>query len=454
MHRNQQSFPIQNVQVLKQQVLAWLRQFKEFAFLDSNDYYQRKQSPHHLHETQFNKRLQGKASLPQPPFLHYHRYDWLIGAGCRKKAMLPQGQTFQALQQFLDAQQDWVMGHFGYHLNKETEGTKDANQQTVAFRDAHFFVPEHLLELRGSTLTIHTFAEPETVYQEIRQCILKCGTPTIAQLHPRVRREEYLEVVQRIREHIREGDVYEMNYCVEFFAEEAHLDPFILYLELTGVSPTPFAAFYRLNEQFLLCSSMERFLMKQQQTLVSQPIKGTIRRGKDEAEDLEMQEHLLCDEKERAENVMIVDLVRNDLARSCRPGSVRVEELFGIYQFPQVHQMISSVCGELRDEVQPVEAIRAAFPMGSMTGAPKIMAMELIEELEATRRSLYSGAVGYFTPDQNFDFNVVIRSLLYDQQRKYLSVPVGSAITWDSVPEQEWEELLVKISGIRQLLSS
>jgi para-aminobenzoate synthetase component I len=213
---------------------------------------------------------------------------------------------------------------------------------------------------------------------------------------------------------------------------------------LNDLSRAPFAAFMRWKDRYLLSGSPERFLQKKGDILRSQPIKGTRRRGTTSAEDESIRAELAACEKDRAENVMIVDLVRNDLARNCLPGSVVVDELFGIHTFQTVHQMISTVRGTLRPDAHPMQALRDAFPMGSMTGAPKVRAMELIEHYERSRRGLYSGAVGYWTPGGDFDFNVVIRSLLYNAADRYLSYHVGGAIVYDSAGEQEYEECLLK----------
>jgi para-aminobenzoate synthetase component 1 len=161
----------------------------------------------------------------------------------------------------------------------------------------------------------------------------------------------------------------------------------------------------------------------------------------------------LQSEKEKAENLMIVDLVRNDLARSSKTGSVKVEELFGIYSFSQVHQMISTVSSQIKETTSAVEAIKNAFPMGSMTGAPKVMAMELIEKYENTKRGLYSGAIGYFAPNSDFDFNVVIRSIQYNESKQYLNFEVGSAITYDSDANLEYEECLLKAQAMMKALA-
>jgi para-aminobenzoate synthetase component 1 len=227
-----------------------------------------------------------------------------------------------------------------------------------------------------------------------------------------------------------------------------------VYADLLKKSPVPFGAFVKSNGCYLMCASPERFLKKTGNRMLSQPIKGTSKRGVNEAEDIALKQALLNSEKERAENLMIVDLVRNDLARSAKTGTVKVEELFGIYSFEQVHQMISTVSATLADGIHWVDALKYAFPMGSMTGAPKISAMHLIEQYERTARGLYSGAVGYITPEGDFDFNVVIRSLQYNSINQFLNFEVGGAITYDSIPEKEYEECLIKAGAILDTLSS
>ncbi|MFZ1496974.1 MAG: anthranilate synthase component I family protein [Saprospiraceae bacterium] len=290
----------------------------------------------------------------------------------------------------------------------------------------------------------------------IRQLTPTASSPILSdiQIQARVPKSEYLQNVAAIQQHIIEGDLYEMNYCQEFYAEQAEITPITLFEQLNNLTQSPFAAFYKNRQQYVLCASPERFIKKIGRKIISQPIKGTMRRGSSNAEDAWLQQALANSEKDRAENVMIVDLVRNDFARSCQSGSVQVEELFGIYTFRQVHQMISTISGTLRKNVSWVTAIRNAFPMGSMTGAPKVMAMQLIEQYEASKRGLYSGAIGYITPRGNFDFNVVIRSLLYNAANRYLSFQVGGAIVYDSEPEKEYEECLLKASAIMRVLQN
>lgn len=195
-------------------------------------------------------------------------------------------------------------------------------------------------------------------------------------------------------------------------------------------------------------------MAKRGNKLISQPIKGTAKRGVNEVEDEALKQELRTQAKELQENVMIVDLVRNDLTRSAKQGTVKTEELYTIHSFKQVHQMISTVVCELRDDIGAVEAIKNTFPMGSMTGAPKFSAMQLMEQYELTKRGVYSGAIGYFDPDNDFDFNVVIRSLLYNSAENYLSFHAGSAITYHADPEKEYDECLLKAKAIMEVLGA
>ncbi|RZK35672.1 MAG: anthranilate synthase component I family protein, partial [Hymenobacter sp.] len=263
-----------------------------------------------------------------------------------------------------------------------------------------------------------------------------------------------LRAVEHVREDILNGEVYELNLCQEFYAEGVALDPVAAFWRLNAASPAPYAGFLRHHDHYLLCASPECFLTKQQKSITSQPIKGTRRRGATPAADEQQRLALLHDEKERAENLMIVDLVRNDLARVARTGTVHVPELFGTYGFRHVWQLISTVQAELRPGVNLADILRATFPMGSMTGAPKVRAMQLIEHYEASRRGLYSGSFGYVDAKGDFAFNVVIRSLQYRADTGYLSLQVGSAITYDSVPAHEYQECLLKAQGVLEALST
>ncbi|HEY5967240.1 MAG TPA: anthranilate synthase component I family protein, partial [Chitinophagaceae bacterium] len=274
-------------------------------------------------------------------------------------------------------------------------------------------------------------------------------------IQQRVSKTEYIETIGQLKKHILRGDCYEINYCMEFFAADAVVDPLSVYQRLSTTSPNPFSALYRLEDKWLICASPERFLKKEGSKILSQPIKGTSSRFlKDDKKDKRSKEELYASEKDRSENVMVVDLVRNDLARVCKEGTVKVDELFGIYSFPQVHQMISTVSGELKEEISFSEIIRSTFPMGSMTGAPKRRVMELIDQYERSGRGIFSGAVGYTTPENDFDFNVVIRSIMYNASEKYLSFMAGSGITFYSDAEKEYEECLLKAQAMRGAILS
>ena len=294
----------------------------------------------------------------------------------------------------------------------------------------------------------------EEDFEEISaQCPVLSVEDSPMKIQQRIPKENYLQRVSKILEHIHQGDIYEANFCMEFFAENATIDPIEKFIKLNEISQPPFAVFFKNSNHFLLSATPERYLRKEGELIISQPIKGTAKRFLDVVEDEKSKIQLALDPKERAENIMITDLVRNDLSRTAQKGSVAIQELCEIYSFLQVHQMISTVTSKLDAQYSVVDALKTTFPMGSMTGAPKISAMKIIEELEETKRGLYSGAVGYFAPNGDFDFNVVIRSILYNQEKKYVSFSVGSAITSQSIPEKEYEECLLKAKAMREVLS-
>jgi para-aminobenzoate synthetase component 1 len=471
--RYQASFVMENLETAKQKLLAWANTFPVTVYLDSNEY----------------------------PQSGHHTWECLVAVGAADVFQAPAGHAFSGLQAFYDKKHDWLFGFFGYDLKNEVEKLRSENPNGIDFPELFFFQPEIVVGIRSSKFGVRSLkfedqsskfgvrslnfedrAVPipggsnehissplleifslnesaEEIFTAIQRHIsnskLKTQNSKLkTTLIPRIPKADYLKTVETIRQHIIEGDVYEMNLCQEFFAENTVIDPINTFKRLNDLARAPFSAYVRYHDRYLLCASPERFLRKEDASLISQPIKGTRRRHPDAEEDAHVREELRVSEKDRAENVMIVDLVRNDLARNCVPGSVQVEELFGIYSFQTVHQMISTVRGALRQEVHPVEALRDAFPMGSMTGAPKVIAMELIERYERTRRGLFSGAVGYFSPEGNFDFNVVIRSILYNASTRYLSCQVGGAIVYDSEPEQEYDECLVKMGAMRKALNN
>lgn len=410
-------------------MLSWSHQFNICAFLDNHAY----QLPGHI-------------------------YECILACGAYDILRASAGNALEQLSRFSRKYAGhWLLGHLSYDLKNEIEqGLHTAKPNLVGFDDLSFFVPEYLLRLSDNALYIHSVHGNECqVWEQIVNSAPLEGPvfETPVYLQEGITREAYVSVVEQILAHIHRGDCYELNYCMEFYATQVKMRPVLAYQQLTKLSPNPFAAYYRIHNSYLLCASPERFLQKKDHRLISQPIKGTRSRNLNDAvQDALLRRELQQHPKERSENVMVVDLVRNDLSRICRQGTVQVDELFGVYTFPQVHQMISTISGELDDDTDFENIIRSTFPMGSMTGAPKRKVMELIEKYEVMRRGIYAGAVGYIDPNGNFDFNVVIRSLMYNENTGYLSYMVGSGITGYCTPENEYEECLWKASAIRKLL--
>ena len=322
-----------------------------------------------------------------------------------------------------------AFGYLSYDLKNELEDLKSNNSDKLNFDSLFFFEGKNQTNFDVGDLN------PIPINTQVK---FDCDWS----------KEDYIKTVKEIQNHIIQGDIYEMNFCIEFYAKNVKISPFDLYLKLNKVSPTPFSSFLKNKDQYIISASPERFLKRIENRFISQPIKGTSKRDSDPVEDIKAKEYLQNSEKEQAENLMIVDLVRNDLAKTAITGSVRVDELFGIYAFPQVYQMISTISSEVKPGTNSIDVLKGAYPMGSMTGAPKVMAMNLIEKLELAKRGPFSGSIGYFDPNGNFDLNVVIRSLFYNESTKNLTFQVGSAITIDSDPESEYNECLLKAKAI------
>lgn len=409
-------------------MLNWVNRFNICCFLDNHSYH-----------------------------LSHNSIECLLAAGSVAQIEAQAGTALNQLSNFYSRHNDWLFGHLAYDLKNETEHLTSSNPDGIGFPDLFFFVPEYVLQLNESSLSI---GSTRNDHQQIFNDIISFHTEekvypaASARIDNRYSKEEYVDTVEKLRQHILRGDCYEINLCQEFYAEGISLNPLSLYKSLSESSPNPFSAYYKLDHRYLACMSPERYLKKEGSRILSQPIKGTSKRNADNPGlDFININNLRYSEKERAENIMVVDLVRNDLSRICVQGTVNVDELCGIYTFPQVHQMISTISGELKKDVGLSEAIRATFPMGSMTGAPKKKVMELIDKYELTKRGLFSGSIGYVTPERDFDFNVVIRSVLYNASTKYLSFHTGSAITFNSDPETEYEECLLKAVAIKKALA-
>jgi para-aminobenzoate synthetase component 1 len=414
---------VTDVAVFKQKALAWAAKFDTLCYLDSN-------------------------SFNDP----YSKFDTLIAIGTKAQLKAAAGDAFEQLSTFRASNPGWITGFFGYDLKNETENLRSGNADHLEFPDLYFFAPEILISIKGNTVEIIGENEKDIFEGCTSSNLVPVTHQHVINLQPRFSRPEYVQTVEKIQQHIVRGDIYVTNFCQEFYAENTQIDPLSIFQNLNGLSPTPFSTFFKWDGNYIICASPERFLAKRGSKLISQPIKGTARRDADKAIDQSLIDELRNHPKELQENVMIVDLVRNDLTHSAKPGTVKTEELYGIQTFKQVHQMVSTVVCELRDDVSAVEAVKNTFPMGSMTGAPKISAMQLMEQYERSKRGVYSGAVGYFSPDDDFDFNVVIRTLLFNSTKKYLSFHVGSAITYHANAESEYEECLLKAKAILEVL--
>lgn len=416
------AFSIADVSGFKKKVLTWLRPVSTFCFLDNQQY----------------------RMAPQGA-------ECLIAAGVQRRI---EGHDLKEADRFF-REEKWVFGHLSYALKKGLHHLPDTKEDKIGFPPYYFYSPQVVLALRGEELSVYA-KDPAAIFNQIMASPEEPAAQQQFPFHtePVLTREAYLQKINALKAHILRGDCYEINFCQEFFAENAVVDPHAVFQNLMAVSPNPFSAFYRLEDKFLVCASPERFLAKRGNRLISQPIKGTSRRDLlSTVNDERLKEELKESRKEQAENVMVVDLVRNDLTRVCKPASVKVDELFGLYTFPQVHQMISTISGEMMEGISFSTIMEATFPMGSMTGAPKLRVMKLIDQYEPSARGLFSGSVGYKAPGGDFDWNVVIRSVLYNSTNQYLSYLVGSGITHYSEAEKEWEECMLKAEAIKKVLT-
>ena len=437
MQRTTRTYSIKSISKLNEKLLQWAQQYETAVWLDSN---------HHN---------QG-----------YTSFHSILAVDEFTSIQTDVVNAFEKLKEYQSITQDYLFGYLSYDVKNATENLTSTNSDGLGFAELFFFQPQKILFVKNNSIEFQYLTmvddEIDTDFEAICTQEIKQKNTTSTRLEnggnivikPRIQKQDYLFKVGEILEHIHKGDIYEANFCQEFYAENTRINPLDIYEDLNTISEAPFATFLKIDNQYLLCASPERYLKKEGAKIISQPIKGTAKRLVDLQEDQKTATALSKDIKERSENIMIVDLVRNDLSKSAKKGSVRVEELCKVSSFKQVHQMISTVVSELKDDVHLVDVIKDTFPMGSMTGAPKISAMKIIETLEETKRGLYSGTVGYFTPMGNFDFNVVIRSILYDSEKKYLSFSVGSAITAKSTPEKEYEECLLKAKAMQFVLTN
>jgi para-aminobenzoate synthetase component 1 len=432
MQRTTRTFSIEHIKGFKQNLLSWSQQFETALWLDSNNYQQQ-----------------------------YASFDSALAIEEFTSIKTDYTNAFDKLKEYQTITKDYIFGYISYDVKNDVERLSSNNYDGLNFADLYFFQPQKLIFIKGKNIEFHYLRmvddEIESDFNTI--CSTKVTTtPSDSnekiKIKLRIHKDEYYSKVHTILDHIKRGDLYEANFCQEFYAENASINPVEVYKHLNDISEPPFASFLKMDHQYALCASPERYLKKEGLKIISQPIKGTAKRLISAIDDDKIATDLSRDIKERAENVMIVDLVRNDLSKTAKIATVKVEELCKVYSFKQVHQMISTVVSEIDTSMHPIETLRSTFPMGSMTGAPKVSAMKIIEKLEETKRGLYSGTIGYFTPENDFDFNVVIRSILYNEEKKYISYSVGGAITEKSIVEKEYEECLLKAKAMKYVLQN
>ncbi|SFD04132.1 aminodeoxychorismate synthase component I [Algibacter pectinivorans] len=433
--RTKRIHTFEDIEKFKTQLLNWAQQFDEVVWLDSNP--------------KTNKNGQ-----------KHYSYDAILAVEAFTSIKTDYHQGFEKLKEYQGYTNDWIFGYLTYDLKNDTEALKSSNFDGLGFSDLCFFQPKKVFLISGNQVEIQylNFVDDEIdddlLAIKIRTQVARGQAYSDIKIKLRTHKDAYFEKVNTMLEHIYRGDIYEANFCQEFYAENKEINPLETYQKLNSISKPPFAAFIRLEDKYVLSASPERYLKKAGTTVISQPIKGTAKRAMNTADDNLLKTNLHKDKKERSENIMIVDLVRNDLSKTALKGSVKVEELCKIYTFQQVHHMISTITSQVDPSTHPVDIIKSTFPMGSMTGAPKLSAMKIIETLEDSKRGIYSGAIGYFTPTGDFDFNVVIRSILYNKTKKNVSYSVGGAITAKSDPLKEYEECLIKAKAMRDVLEN
>jgi len=417
-----------NFETFKQRLLAWGGTKEETIFMDSNQ----------------TKHL-------------YNDYEAILAVEAFTAIKTDHADAFEQLKDYQLTTKDWLFGYLGYDLKNDTEAITSSNEDCLHFPELYFIQPKKIWLLKANKIEAHYL---DCVADEIENDFDAISNTTLLEykaeplsFSPKYKKEDYEMKAQQILQHIQRGDLYEVNFCQEFYSENTQINPIATFQRLNSVSKAPFACFLKLEHFHALGASPERFLKKKGNKLISQPIKGTAKRGDTDEKDEELKTSLSNDLKEVSENVMIVDLVRNDLSKTAKKSSVEVEEFCKIYTYEQVHQMVSTLVSEVKEEYSVSEILKSLFPMGSMTGAPKRSAMEIAERYESTKRGLYSGAIGYITPEHDFDFNVVIRTLLYNSETHYLSYMVGSALTAKAKPEQEYEECLVKGKALQYIVN-
>ena len=373
-------------------------------------------------------------------------YDLIVAYGIESSIKSSKNSLIK-LDNYIDSVDDWVFGYLSYDLKNEIEDLNDKNEDIFKLPNIHFFQPKVIWLIKNGKATILSQNKINLIDDWIQINSLDCLetlNKSKINLKSRGSKDDYIRKINAIKNRILKGDCYEMNFCFDMYCKNNTIDPYQTYIKLNNYTRSPMSTFLKLDNLYLMSSSPERFIKKENKKIISQPIKGTAKRGLDSHEDMEITNKLLSDPKELSENHMIVDLVRNDLSRIAEKGSVRVKKLNKLNTFKRVHQLISTIEANIQSNIEFSKIIEGTFPMGSMTGAPKIKSMNIIDEYESVKRGLYSGSVGYIKPNKDFDFNVIIRSIIYDRSLKEINVSVGSAITFKSDPESEYDECLIK----------
>ena len=366
--------------------------------------------------------------------------------------------SLDKLDNYIKQVDDWIFGYISYDLKDEIEGFNSKNLKYFDVPNLSFFQPSTIWVFDGVELKALYFDEKELfdAWNEINKIHISCDSiesnPNV-ELKGRLSKEEYIKKIKNIKKRIKMGDTYELNFCFDFFNDNTKINPENTFKKLNKLTESPMSVYYKDHHLHVLSSSPERFIKRNKKTIISQPIKGTKKRGKNIDEDVFLINSLKNSIKEKSENHMIVDLVRNDFSRIAKKGSVKVTELSKINTYKNIHQMVSTIEAQIENDMFFSTILKSTFPMGSMTGAPKIKTMKIIDELEETSRGIYSGAIGYIDPNKNFDFNVVIRTIIYDDKLSKISVNVGSGITFKSDPKDEYEECLTKIDALKKSLS-
>ena len=350
-----------------------------------------------------------------------------------------------------------AIGYFSYDIGRTIEVLPSTAKKELEIPDAIFNFYNNLIifDLQNKKTFISSLGMGEEIedieeklkdYKEILEPkVLESNNKFISNFE----KEDYEKEILKLREYIRSGDVYIANMTRQVWCYNKE-NSFSIYEKLRSINKAPFSVYMNFKDFQVISSSPERFLYVKDGIVHTRPIKGTRPRGKNPLEDMKNRKALENSEKDKAELLMIVDLERNDLSKVCKPNSVKVTELFKIEEYATVFHLVSTIEGELEDGVSAVKCIRECFPGGSITGAPKIRAMEIIEELEGLRRNLYTGSIGYFDLRGNCDFNIVIRTIIKKDDKAYFGV--GGGITWDSKEEDEWFETIDKGKALMRVL--